>query len=100
MHVGFSEGGKLRALDTDVSSFAMDFDAAVDAGVGENAGNLRAGWFVEGNVGDEAVAEECGDAMPSTIDKLVGDEKFAGSELFFQRADSADRDDAVDAEEF
>src|SRR6266404_852252 len=83
MHVGFGEGGELRAFHADVGALAVDFDAAVNASVGKNAGNLRAGWLVKSNVSDEAGAEKCGDAILGAIDKLVGDEKFAGSEFFF-----------------
>ncbi len=61
----------------------MDFDAALNAGVGENARDLRAGRLVEGDVRDQAGAEKCGDAIFGAVDKLVGDEKFARSKFFF-----------------
>ncbi len=100
VHVGFGEGGELRAFHADVCAFAMDFDAAMDASVGENAGDLRASGSIESDVSDEAAAEKCGDAILGTIDELVGNEKFAGFEFFFQGTDGADRDEAIDADKF
>jgi len=32
------------------------------------------------------------------VNELVGNEKFAWAEIFFERTDGADRDDALDAE--
>jgi len=80
---GFGKRGKLRAFHADVDALAMDFDAALNAGVGENARDLRAGRLVEGDVSDQASAEKCGDAIFAAVDKLVGDEKFARSKFFF-----------------
>src|ERR1700746_1747269 len=85
VHIGFGECGELRAFHTDVGALAVDFDAAVNASVGKNAGNLWAGWLVKSDMSDEARAEKCADAIPGAIDKLVGDEEFAGSEFFFSR---------------
>ena len=47
---------------------------------------------------DQAAAEKRGDAIFAAVDKLVGDEKFAGGEFFFERAYGADGDDAIDTE--
>ena len=44
VHVGFGERGKLRAFHADVGAAAVDFDAAVNAGVGENARRLAGRW--------------------------------------------------------
>src|SRR5206468_4326769 len=93
------ERGKLRAFHADVSASAMDFDTAVNAGVGENARDLRAGRLVKGYVRDQALTEECGDSVFCAIDELIGNQKFSGGKFFFQRADSTDRENAVDAEE-
>ena len=84
VHSGFGKRGKLRALHADVSTFAMDFNAAMNAGVGEDARDLRTGGLVKGDVGDKASTEECGDAIFCTIDELVGNEKFSGDKSFLQ----------------
>src|SRR5262249_1667602 len=71
-----------------------------NAGIGENARELRAGRLIERDVGDESAAKERRDPMPGAVDELVGDQKFARGELFFERTDGAHRDDAIDAEQF
>src|SRR5882724_7363002 len=98
VHVGFGKSGKLRALHADVGAFAVDFDSTVNTGIGENARDLRAGRFVEADVSDQAAAEKRGDAIFGAVDKLVGDEKFAGGKFLFDRAYGADGDDAIDTE--
>src|SRR5258708_30977630 len=90
VHVGFGEGGELRAFHTDVGALAVDFNAAMKASVGENAGNLRAGGLVKCDVSDEAAPEKCGDAIFGAIDELVCDEKLNGSEVLFQGSRRAD----------
>ena len=84
VHGGFGERGKLRTFHADVRTLAMDFNAAMNAGVGEDARDLRTGGLVKGDVGDKASTEECGDAIFCTIDELVGNEKFSGDKFFLQ----------------
>jgi len=54
----------------------MDLDAAMHTGVGERVRNLRAGWLVEGDVGDQAVAKKSGGALAGAVDELIGDQEF------------------------
>src|SRR5882724_3878276 len=90
MHVGLGERGELRTFHADVSTLAMDWNGAVNAGVGEDAGDLRASWLVERDMSDDAVAEESGDAALGAIDELISNEKFTRPKIFFKRTDRAD----------
>ena len=45
----------------------------------------------------DAIAEECRDPLLGPVEKLVGNEKFGGLVLLFERADSGNREDALDA---
>ena len=44
------------------------------------------------------VAKECGDTIEGAIDKLIGNHKIRGLVLLFERADSRDRKNALDAQ--
>jgi hypothetical protein len=77
----------------------VDGDSAKVAGFDENSRYLRAGRLIKGDVGNQACAEKSGDAMAGAIDELIGDQEFAGGEIFFERTDSADGDDSVHAKE-
>ena len=52
----------------------------------------------EGDVADDAVAEEGGGAGEGAVDELVGDDEVGGLVLFLEAADGADGEDAGDAE--
>ena len=98
MIVGFGERGELRAFHADVGSLFVDRNFLGAAGFAENGGELRAGGLVEGDVGDDAIAEEGGFATLGAVEELIGNEEFTGAQIFLEGADGADRDDALDAE--
>src|SRR5262249_9315936 len=84
VHVGFGKRGELRAFHTDVSALVMDGDAAAFTCVREGTRGVRTSRLVEGNVGDEAVAEEGGDAVLRAIDELIGNKKLSRRKVFLK----------------
>src|SRR5271169_1190085 len=60
---------------------------------------MRAGGLVEADVRDDSVAKESGDAEARAIEELVGDEEIERRQVVAERADCADRDDSLDAQE-
>jgi hypothetical protein len=70
------------------------------AHAGRGGGHGGADGVAEGDVADDAFAEEGGDAMEGAIDELVGDDEVSGLVLFLERADGGDGEDALDAELF
>ena len=52
------------------------------------------------DVGDDAFAEEGGDALFGAVVKLVGNDEVGGLVLFLERADGGDGEDALDSELF
>src|SRR5262249_26161511 len=99
MHVRFGEGGKLWAFHADVGAFAMNGDAAALARVSQDAGDVRTSGLVECDMRDKAIAKEGRDAMFRAVDELGRDKELAGSEIFLERTDRADGNDALDAEQ-
>ena len=91
-------GGELRAFHADVGSAQLADDADGRAGLGGGFGDRGADRIAEGDVADDALAEEGGDAMEGAVDELVGDDEVGGLVLFFERADGGDGEDALDAE--
>ncbi len=73
---------------------------AVGAGFGDDVGKLRADGIGEADVGDQAFAEEGGDAAAGAVEELVGDDEIERAVLFLERADGAEGEDALDAERF
>ena len=47
---------------------------------------------------DQAFAEEGGDAAARAIEELIGDDEVERPVFFLERADRAERDDALDAQ--
>jgi hypothetical protein len=100
VEVGFGESGELWTFHADVGSLFVDGNALRAAGFGEDGGKLRASRLVEGDVSDDAVAEESGFATFGAVEELIGDQELARLEIFPERAHGTDRDDALHAEEF
>ncbi len=63
-----------------------------------DAGQLRADGIGEADVRDQAFAEERGDAAAGAVEELIGNDEIERPVLFLERADRAERDDALDAE--
>ncbi len=61
-------------------------------------GELRADGIGETDMGDQAFAEEGGDAAAGAIDELIGDDEIERAMFFLERADGAEGEDAFDAE--
>ena len=87
-----------KLLHVEVGTAALCGDASFLAGDFDGLRKLGADWVGEGDVGNDAVAEEGVDAMASSIEELVGDYEVEWLVLFLERADRGDGDDAVDAE--
>jgi hypothetical protein len=51
-------------------------------------------------VGDQAIAEKCGDAALGAVKKLIRDEEFARAQIFLQRAHGTDGNDALHPQKF
>src|ERR1700676_1279367 len=100
VEVGFGESRELRTFHADVRSFTVDGHGAVYAGVRQNGGKFAASGMREGDVGYQTVAEESGNAALGAIEELVGNEEFAGAQIFVERADGAHGNDAFDAKNF
>src|SRR5215467_591047 len=85
VHVRFRKSGKLRTFHADVGSAPMSLDAAVHAGVCQNARNLRASRLIERNVRHQAVAKKRRDSTFGTVDELIRYQKLSGSKILLER---------------
>ncbi len=83
-------GGELRALHADVGAAELADDADCLAGIGRGFGDGGADRIAKSDVADDAVAEECGDAMEGAVDELIGNDEVGGLVLFLERADGGD----------
>src|SRR5882762_3392213 len=95
----FGKRRKLRAFHVDVGSLAVNRDSRGDARVGEHGGKLCTCGLVERHMRDQSVAKERRNAPLGAVEKLVRNKKLAGAQIFLQRADGADGNDALNAEE-
>ncbi len=101
VEVGFGAGGEGRAFHVHVGAAIVDGGAGASGAVDKDVAETVADRVGEGNVGDDAVAEEgeVGAAF-GAVDELVDGDDVGGFVLFFERADGADADDVADAELF
>ena len=101
MEMGLGAGGEGRAFHVDVGAAVVDGGAGASGGVDEDVAEPVADRVGEGDVGDDAVAEEgeVGTAF-GAVDELVDGDDVGGLVLFFEGADGADADDVGGAEFF
>ena len=63
-------------------------------------GKLRAHRIGEADVRHQTFAEKRGDASACPIEKLIGNDELQRRVFFLQRSDGAQRQDAIDAQQF
>ena len=95
--VALGLGGELRTFHADVGAAALGDDSGGCAGLGDDGGEFRADGVAKGDVGDDAFAEEGGDALLGAVVKLVGNDEVGGLVLFLERADGRNGENALDA---
>src|SRR5450432_773636 len=87
VEIGFGFGGELRALHADVGSASLADYSDFLAGGFDDLGHFAADWVAETYVGDDASAEEGGDALGGAVEELVGHDEVGGFVFFLQRTD-------------
>jgi cysteine-rich repeat protein len=98
VEVGLGLRRELGALHADVGAALARRQAELAALRAEQPRLLGAERAVEGDVGDDAVAEERRGPALRPVEDLVGDDEVQRRQLLAQRADGADRQQPLDAE--
>src|SRR5437870_9945322 len=97
VQIRFCFGGKLRAFHAEISSAALADDFGLLTCLANNFRKLRANGIGEGDMRDNAVAEESIHTVASTVHKLVGDDELQWLMLFLQRPDGRNGKNSLNA---